>query len=285
VASCLEQTYSQVEAIVIDDGSADDTPKVLRELEAKYGTERLRCVRQDNAGVAAARNRGMELARGEFLQFLDSDDMLDVTKFEVQVAALREDEQADVAVCDYHCVWDDDLETPFEVVRNDVDIHHKLAEFWLGVIWTSTPLIRRERLPAALRWNAKVVPQDDNDFMFRLFLGVGTWCYTPGVLCTWIHHEGDRLTTRGPVSKHHYWESIPRKNWWMVTRWAYAILNEQVRYSRNRRLLLRAAGLMVARPWNGRVFRLALGMGLKSCAPWWLLDRLAAWRKHRAATG
>jgi hypothetical protein len=141
-----------------------------------------------------------------------------------------------------------------------------------------------------------VVPQDDNDFMFRLFLGVRRWCYTPGVLCTWIHHEGDRLTTRGPVSKHHYWElvasayrywraaraAIPRENWWMVSRWAHAILNEQVRYSRDRRLLLRAAAFGLSRPWNARIARLALGMGLKACVPWWLLDRLAAWRGRRA---
>lgn len=298
VASCLEQTYSSVEAIVIDDGSTDTTPEVLRELEAKYGKERLRWVRQDNAGVAAARNHGMELARGEFLQFLDSDDLLDLRKFEIQVAALQAQPDAEVAVCDYQCVWEGALDVPFEQVRNNVNIHQKLAAFWVGVIWTSTPLIRRNRIPSALRWNAKVVPQDDNDFMFRLFLGVGKWCYTDGFLCTWVHHEGDRLTTRGPVSRHHYWElvnsayqywsaarpMIPRENWWMVSCWAYAILNEKVRYSRDREVLLKSAAFALARPRNAAVCWLGLRMAAKSCVPWGLLDRVAAWRKRRVAT-
>lgn len=62
VASCLEQTYPHVEVIVIDDGSADETPQVLAELEARYGKERFRWVRQDNAGSSAATTCTMSLA-------------------------------------------------------------------------------------------------------------------------------------------------------------------------------------------------------------------------------
>lgn len=69
VDSVLAQTLSDYEILVVDDGSTDDTASLL----AQYGG-RIRFVYQDNAGPAAARNRGLEMARGRFIAFLDSDD-------------------------------------------------------------------------------------------------------------------------------------------------------------------------------------------------------------------
>ena len=68
--SCLEQTYSDLEIVVVDDGSTDDTRDVL----AAIDDPRLVVVHQENAGPAAARNHGMRKATGEYIAFLDSDD-------------------------------------------------------------------------------------------------------------------------------------------------------------------------------------------------------------------
>lgn len=70
--SCLMQTHPRCEIIVIDDGSTDSTPHIVQQ---KYAGRAI-YLRQENAGPAAARNRGIEMARGEFIQFCDADDIL-----------------------------------------------------------------------------------------------------------------------------------------------------------------------------------------------------------------
>lgn len=71
VQSCLDQTWRPIEILVIDDGSTDDPTAGL----AQFG-DQVRLVRQQNRGVASARNLGVSLARGDFIHFLDSDDLL-----------------------------------------------------------------------------------------------------------------------------------------------------------------------------------------------------------------
>lgn len=75
LASVLDQMDEQVELVVVDDGSTDDTPVVLNEARMLHG-ERLRVVRQANAGAAAARNHGLRISRGRHVLFLDADDEL-----------------------------------------------------------------------------------------------------------------------------------------------------------------------------------------------------------------
>lgn len=84
VQSVLNQTWRHCEVIVVDDGSTDDTCHALE----VYG-DRIRYVKTDNRGVAAARNRGIRESRGSWIAFLDSDDLWHPAKIERQMLALR----------------------------------------------------------------------------------------------------------------------------------------------------------------------------------------------------
>jgi glycosyltransferase involved in cell wall biosynthesis len=88
VASVANQTVPVYEHIIIDDGSTDDTPRVLNELAAEY--PHLHIIRQNRAGAAAARNRGIAVARGRYIAFLDVDDLWHEKKVENQVRFMEE---------------------------------------------------------------------------------------------------------------------------------------------------------------------------------------------------
>lgn len=88
VRSVLAQTYGNLELLVVDDGSRDGTAEVVEELAA--GDPRLRLIRLPaNEGRSAARNRGIDEARGEFVTFIDSDDLYAPGRLERLVAAAR----------------------------------------------------------------------------------------------------------------------------------------------------------------------------------------------------
>jgi glycosyltransferase involved in cell wall biosynthesis len=87
IDSVLAQTFTNVEIVVVDDGSKDETPEVMAR---EYQHEpRVRYLRQQNGGVSAARNHGLRHCRGEFVAFLDSDDVWLPWKLELQVACFR----------------------------------------------------------------------------------------------------------------------------------------------------------------------------------------------------
>lgn len=96
IQSVLKQSYRPIEILLIDDGSTDDTLSVLQQLEQEH-PETVRVFSHKNSGPGAARELGRQHAIGEFIQYLDSDDHLLPGKFEIQVQALQNNPDCDIA--------------------------------------------------------------------------------------------------------------------------------------------------------------------------------------------
>jgi glycosyltransferase involved in cell wall biosynthesis len=94
IDSVLHQSYADVEIIVIDDGSTDSTKEVLSHYTAKYS--QVKYYKYENAGLGTARNRGLEKVTGQYIQFLDADDLIEPEKFEVQLRLFEDNPEADV---------------------------------------------------------------------------------------------------------------------------------------------------------------------------------------------
>ena len=101
VSSILNQTYTDLELILVDDGSPDESPKMCDEFAR--ADERVRVIHKKNGGVSTARNAGLDAARGEYIAFVDSDDFLEPDAYEKMMEKAKA-YNCDVVMCD--CIKD-----------------------------------------------------------------------------------------------------------------------------------------------------------------------------------
>jgi glycosyltransferase involved in cell wall biosynthesis len=159
VASVLAQTYRPIEIVIVDDGSTDDTPQVAEGFQAEH-PDFVRVLRQPNAGPGVARQVGLETSRGEFIQFLDSDDLLLPRKFELQVAGLQSDPEAGIA---YGKIYSrqDGVRLPDAAQHTGERYRTLFPALLKEPLWpTQAPLYRRSVLDAVGPWPAKKQLED-----------------------------------------------------------------------------------------------------------------------------
>ncbi len=166
IDSVLAQTYRPIEIMVVDDGSTDSTPQVLEQIAAEQ--DEVQLLRQENEGPGSARQKGLNAARGEFIQFLDSDDLLRPNKFEWQVEQLRL--RPECSVC---YGWTtryplgghkQELPVKWTAQRFEAMFPSFLADRWWD---TSTPLYRADRVRANGPW-LSLRQEEDWEFDCRL---------------------------------------------------------------------------------------------------------------------
>jgi glycosyltransferase involved in cell wall biosynthesis len=95
IESALNQTWPNCEIIIVDDGSNDDSLEIAREYEG----DDVHVIAQSNQGAPAARNRAFRASTGDYIQYLDADDLLHPRKIEAQMSALRKYPPKTPAVC------------------------------------------------------------------------------------------------------------------------------------------------------------------------------------------
>lgn len=106
--SILTQTFTDVEIILVNDGSTDSSLTVCTEYSKK--DTRIKVIDQLNAGVSAARNKGIEAATGDYLTFVDSDDWLEPTMYEEMIGIARTEPQPEVVMCDFVNIKEQSME-------------------------------------------------------------------------------------------------------------------------------------------------------------------------------
>jgi glycosyltransferase involved in cell wall biosynthesis len=185
--SVLAQTYPLHEIIVIDDGSTDSSPDILR----SYG-ERLRVTRQDNQGVAAARNAALQQATGDIITFIDQDDLWPAGRTEALVKALQSDPQALVAA--------GQVEVLYERSRppNPLDnFGTAVREFYVGSL-----CIRKEVFDLLGPLHTGLGYADDVDFFMRRREANIKTVYVDDVTLQYRLHEGNTSFNRSVTNAH-----------------------------------------------------------------------------------
>ncbi len=131
--SLLSQTYGNIEILAVDDGSLDATVEIVRSFAQRDA--RLRLIQQENAGVSAARNNGIDNASGEYIAFCDADDWLEPEAYE-EMIALLEGEGSDIVFCEFERFWPSG-KTQKTVEESFPKLKENPKDIFL--FWSSTP--------------------------------------------------------------------------------------------------------------------------------------------------
>lgn len=187
VDSILQQTYPNVEAVVVDDGSTDDTQARLDRYR-----DRVRVIHQANAGPSAAMNRGISAARGEFVSFLGSDDLL-LPHFAERCISLLRQTGNTVPVCITNAILKrttGESGRSFDAAR----LRPEMAEgIWRNVtevlltrfvLCGQTMAVRHDVLERLHGFDEALGYLEDYDLALRLSL-LGEWCFVAEPLVVW----------------------------------------------------------------------------------------------------
>lgn len=186
VESLKNQTYKELEILLIDDGSTDSSREICKRI--CENDRRFKLIHQENQGVSAARNHGLEKATGKYVFFLDSDDWIHPRLLEEMVREL-EKTSADLAVCEYCTAFDADFsrETKFSIASvnvlewtflNEEETRREFHLLNLSTVFRSIggKMIRRQSFET-LRFKEDISLGEDTRFLFD--------CINKGAVCVY----------------------------------------------------------------------------------------------------
>jgi glycosyltransferase involved in cell wall biosynthesis len=188
IESCLSQTWPRTEIIVVDNGSRDKS----RLIAASYVSQGVIVTSCDRPGAAAARNAGLKKSTGDYIQFLDADDILDECKIEQQLRRLSKETRDTTAICG----WAAFHEESHTVIPADGAIFrdHEPCEF-LAQLWTTRTmmapfawLISRDVIERAGVWSEDLSWDDDGEFFARVALASRNIVCCPEILGYYRRH-------------------------------------------------------------------------------------------------
>jgi glycosyltransferase involved in cell wall biosynthesis len=176
VESVLSQTYQNLEIIVVDDGSQDSTMHVLRDYGAK-----LQVLCREHTGIGAARNAGIEAAQGEYIAFLDSDDLWQPDKICKQVEFMAQNQHCSMVYADAEEFRGAETDpksffAKFPSLASSTDIAEPMVLDW-AVPLTSTVMVRRDFLQRhGIHFHATASCAEDVSMFLEIYLHGGEIC-------------------------------------------------------------------------------------------------------------
>ena len=198
VQSALDQTYSNIEVICVDNASEDDTWKRLQEIKIKH--PEIILSQEAKKGAPAARNCGIQNAKGEWVQFLDADDLLLPEKIEHQIKLLMTFEKTDFGyISAKHFKQNLAGLKEEEMIEQFEDNFMNVFMNSSGI--TSSNLFSKAAVLEIKGWDEQLKSSQETDFMFRI-LAQGYGCiYDEKPLTIVRERESGQISHRNPVSK------------------------------------------------------------------------------------
>jgi len=212
IESILGQTYTDLEIIIINDGSTDGSGNIIE--ERYLSDERVIYIEQQNGGIAAARNRGIEASSGDFITFMDNDDVIKPEMHKHMVEVITET-QADIAICDFNLTYDDGrkMQANYSKTKNEVldmqsdGVHTYFAKCLINprsnnYIWTR--MYRADIIKKAGIRFEKVMIGEDTLFNFKLLVHVKKITFVQQAFYSYLQHTKSSLHTTAkcfPIAK------------------------------------------------------------------------------------
>jgi glycosyltransferase involved in cell wall biosynthesis len=168
ILSALNQTWLNKEIIVVDDGSTDNTLKIAK----SYESERLKVVTQKNRGAAAARNSALSLAQGDYIQWLDADDLLAPDKISKQLQDPATEDPKVLLSSAFGLFYRHPQQAVFSpnLLWNDLSPSDWIVAKFANNLWLNPAvwLVSRELTEAAGNWNENLSLDDDGEYFCRV---------------------------------------------------------------------------------------------------------------------
>lgn len=190
INSALNQTYSNLEVVVVDDGSTDDSVNIIK----SFG-DRLKFEQSEHKGACAARNKGLSISQGEYIQFLDADDLLIEHKIETQLPFLLQDE-ADLVFCKGYIFGDG---KGIRAKKSEIKSPEGIDPFIYCLdqgLSTEGPLHRRSLLEKVGAFNETLPRAQELEMHVKLGAVNTRILLLNELLYQHRHHDGPRITKR-----------------------------------------------------------------------------------------
>lgn len=196
--SAIAQTWKRKEIIVVDDGSTDQTLAIARQFESDW----VRVVKQKNQGAATARNTAFSLCHGDYIQWLDSDDLLAPDKIAKQMAALDPNEGRKTLLSSEYgkflYQWQSTQFLRTRLWQDLAPIDWLLRKMGENLFMqTATWLVSRELSDASGLWDTRMLSDDDGEYFCRVLLNSDGTRFVPGAKVYYRHFRSDGLAYVG----------------------------------------------------------------------------------------